>query len=227
MTLERLSHRTVELDALGDVRLEEVLGEGGRSVVYRGDWQGRPVAVKVFKRHGVEKHARKRDDPIARFEYERNLAFFQAPGLAGFVAEPLGFSAGPELQALIQEFLDGELYYFYHARRGGDIPPALFQGVEKMVRLAHAASLFDLDLHAMNVMVVEENGEAVPKLFDFNLVPWSERRSNPWVWLMIKAGIRKPGRRDRRMLRDFHDFSKRVPILLRYFDSEGHPRSPA
>ena len=67
-----------------------------------------------------------RDDPIARFEYERNLRFFQAPGLAGF-----------------------------------------------------------------------------------------------------EAGIRKPGRRDRRMLRDFHDFSKRVQTLLSYFDAEGNPRSPA
>lgn len=209
------------------MHLKDVLGEGGRSVVYRGEWQGRAVAVKVFKRHGIEKHARKRDDPIARFEYERNLGFFQAPGLAGFVAEPLGFSVGPELQALIQEFLDGELYYFYHTRRRGDVPPALFRGVEEIVRLAHAAGLFDLDLHAMNVMVVEENGEAVPKLFDFNLVPWSERRSNPWVWLMIEAGIRKPGRRDRRMLRDFHDFSKRVPTLLGYFEAEGNPRSPA
>ena len=80
----------------------------------------------MFKRHGIEKHARKRDDPIARFEYERNLGLFQAPGLAGFV-----------------------------------------------------------------------------------------------------AGIRKPGRRDRRMLRDFHDFSKRVQTLLSYFDAEGNPQSPA
>ncbi|GMR12277.1 MAG: hypothetical protein BMS9Abin29_0466 [Gemmatimonadota bacterium] len=222
-----MSHRTVELDALGEVRLGDVLGEGGRSVVYRGDWQGRPVAVKIFKRHGVEKHARKRDDPLARFEYERNLAFYNAPGLARFVAEPLGFSAGPEIQALIQERLDGDLYYFYHTKRGGGVPPALFRSVEEIVRLAHEANLFDLDLHAMNVMVIEEKGEAVPKLFDFNLVPWSERRANPWVWLMIKAGVRKPGRRDRRMLRDFHDFSSRVPVLLDYFDPEGNPRSPS
>ena len=223
MSSERLSHSTVELEALGEVHLQEVLGEGGRSLVYRGDWQGRQVAVKVYKPQGIEKHSRKCGDPIAQFEYERNLAFYRAPGLARFVAEPLGFSAGPDMQALIQEWLDGELYYFYQTRQGNDVSPELFQRVEEIVRMAHSATLYDLDLHAMNVMVVKEDVEAIPKLFDFNLVPWNDRRPHAWVWLMIKVGMRMPGRRDRRMLRDFHDFSRRVPGLLRYFDSQGNP----
>ena len=34
-----------------DVRLIEVMGTGGMGVVYKGEWLGTPVAVKVFHRH--------------------------------------------------------------------------------------------------------------------------------------------------------------------------------
>ena len=46
-----------------------------------------------------------------------------------------------------------------------------------LVTLSHEASLYDIDLHAMNVMVDRSKG--TPKLFDFNQIPFTERPQNP------------------------------------------------
>ncbi|MFG1691053.1 hypothetical protein ACGF5M_02655 [Gemmatimonadota bacterium] len=205
------------LHALEDVTILKVLGEGGRSLVYEGDWNGRRVALKVYKPRAREKHLRKHPLDVAEFEFRRNLAFFEAPGLARYVARPLAFLNSTAASAVVQERLDGELYYFRHQARGGRVEPQLFGHVKRMVELAHTAGLYDLDVHALNVMVVEDGGEPIPKLFDFNLVPWEERRRTPWVWLSLMTGLRSSKRRDLRMLRDFHDFSKRIPGLLQYF----------
>jgi serine/threonine protein kinase len=206
---------------LGEFQIVGTLGEGGRSIVYEGDWRGERVALKVYKPYGMEKHRRKHPEPLAEFEYRRNRAFFEAPGLSRYIARPIGFFHTPGVSALIQEPLDGELYYFYYQARNGVLPSELFGHIEKIVERAHAAGLFDIDLHAMNVMVVEEEGQPIPKLFDFNLVPWHERIRTPWVTLLLKSGLRNSKRRDLRMLRDFHDFSRKVPRLLRYFPSTG------
>ena len=205
------------LHALHDVTILKTLGEGGRSLVYEGEWQGQHVALKVYKPEAREKHRRKHPLDVAEFEYRRNLAFFEAPGLARYVARPLAFLDSDEASAMVQEPLDGELYYFRHRAREERVDPELFRHVERMVELAHGAGLYDLDVHALNVMVVEEEGEPIPKLFDFNLVPWEERRWSLWVWLSLKTGLRSARRRDLRMLGDFHDFSKHIPGLLKYF----------
>ncbi|MGH8263058.1 MAG: hypothetical protein ACRET4_06250, partial [Steroidobacteraceae bacterium] len=83
---------------------------------------------------------------------------------------------------------------------------SLAQDLERMVELAHAAELFDMDLHSMNVMVVEEKGVLVPKLFDFNLIPFTVRPQNFVVGWLLKAGLMSQRSRDQRRLRRFHDF---------------------
>ena len=89
--------------------------------------------------------------------------------------------------------------------------------LERIVELAHAADLFDLDMHSLNVMVVEEDGTAIPKLFDFNLMPFYVRPPNPLVALLLAVGLLNPRSRDRRLLRNFDRTGKRHRKLLRYF----------
>lgn len=197
-------------DALGRVEVVGRLADGKSTTVYRARLDGGPVALKVFKPRAIRRHARRHDLPVAEFEYRRNRAFREAPGLAGYIARPHGFFRTPGIQAVVQELLEGELYY-HHRRRAlaeGRETAELFAEVRRIVELAHAADLYDLDLHALNVMVVREGGRSAPRLFDFNAIPFYEAPRNPLEALLLRAGILGRDSRDLRKLRQFHDFSR-------------------
>lgn len=198
-----------------DLVLEEKLGGGKRSVVYRATWRGRAVSVKVYKPAAIAAHARKHELPLAEFEHRRNRAFFEAPGLSRFVAEPLGYVVEPGFQMSVQELLDGEVYYF--ARRDGSvaISPTYLEDLAEIIRLSHAARLYDIDLHAMNVMVDRHTGG--PKLFDFNQIPFTERPQNVLVSIALKTGLLGKESRDRRKLAQFDDFARIERKLLKYY----------
>lgn len=192
--------------AFDGVRILDEVGRGRRSRVYRCLWKGRECALKVHASVATERHLRLTGQGIAEFEFARNLAYYRAPGMSRYVAEPLGFVAAGAMQALAQELLRGEIYYHYYRKRGCVVAASLAQDLKRMVELAHAAELFDMDLHSMNVMVVEEQGAPVPKLFDFNLIPFTVRPQNFFVGWLLKSGLMSRRSRDLRRLRKFHDF---------------------
>lgn len=208
-----------ELTSIGDVRITGKLGEGVSCVVYRGERDGREVTLKLYKSGAVEAHARHHDQELAEFEYRRNIAFFEAPGLARYVARPLGYLATSGVSVMIQERLDGVLYHDYLRSHDGDAPESLRNHIRRIVELAHAAGLYDVDLHARNVMVVEsEDGEVVPKLFDFNSIPFYVRPRNPLVALLLKTGLVGERWRDHRKLKSLHK-SKRWERKPLYTDN--------
>jgi hypothetical protein len=212
--------RRLELTSLSDVVIGPLLGEGGRSTCHAATWRGREVALKIYKPRAIVRHARKHLVPLAQFEHDRNLAFFQAAGLAAHVAEPLAYVSTPGVSAFVQERLDGELYYFWFKRMGSRIDPELYAHLARIVERSHAAGLFDVDLHSMNVMVVPgADGKPIPRLFDFNLIPVSERAPNPFVALLIRTGLMSVAERDRRKLRDFHDFRRVEKKLLPFYEA--------
>jgi hypothetical protein len=194
------------------------LGEGGRSVVHDAEWGGRRVALKVYKSHAVARHARKHPLALPRYEYERNCAFLAVPGLERHVARPLAFVETEGVSALVQERLWGQLYYFHHRDAGGRVDPELVAQMRRILDLAHAAGLYDVDLHAMNVIVDrDEVGRPVARIFDFNLIPSHVRPPNPFVGFLLRSGLRSPRERDLRKLRNFHDFTRVERKLLRFY----------
>lgn len=215
--------RALAKTALADLQVVGRLGEGGRSTVLHVVWQGRPAALKIYKTTALERHARKHPLPLAEFEFRQNRAFWEAPGLATYVAEPLAFVVTEQLQAFLQERLVGQLYYFYYLEHAGRLDPELFSKIGRLVELAHAAGLYDVDLHAMNVMVVgDESGVCWPKLFDFNLIPFHVRAPNKFVALLLRTGLLGLHSRDRRKLRNFHNFDRVESKLLRFYRADGH-----
>jgi SAM-dependent methyltransferase len=207
---------------LGGVKITGKFGEGRRSIVYRATWKGREVALKVYKDPAIASHARKNPQPIAEFEYSRNSEFYSVPGLDRYVAEPLAFAVTPEVQAVAQEPVDGMLYYFFHQKRPGDVPDSFDGHLRKILTLSHDAGLYDVDLHAMNVFVARESsGELVPKLFDFNLIPFTIRPQNPFVGWLLALGLVSKESRDRRRLRGFHDFRHVEDRLLKFYKLDG------
>jgi SAM-dependent methyltransferase len=197
-------------------------GEGRRSIVYRAMWQDREVALKVYKDTAIATHARKNPQPIAEFEFSRNSQFFSVPGLDRYVAQPLAFAVTGKVQAIAQEPVDGELYYFFHRDHQGEVPDSFEGHLREILRLSHDAGLYDVDLHSMNVFVARESsGELVPKLFDFNLIPFTLRPQNPFVGWLLTFGLLSKESRDRRRLRGFHDFRHVENRLLKFYKLGG------
>jgi SAM-dependent methyltransferase len=217
----RLAEERFQGTDLEEAEITGKFGEGRRSIVYRADWRGREVALKVYKRTAIATHARKNSQPIAEFEFSRNRQFFDAPGLDRYVAQPYVFAATPDVQAIAQEPIKGDLYYFVHRRTRGTIPDSFMGHLQEILRLSHQAGLYDVDLHSLNVFVVKEpSGELVPKLFDFNLIPFTVRPQNPFVGWLLALGLVSKGSRDRRRLRGFHDFRHVENRLLKFYRLE-------
>jgi hypothetical protein len=197
------------LSRLGDVEILGRLGEGVTCAVFDARWRGRPVVLKLYKAGAIERHYRLLREELVEFEWKRNRAFYDAPGLATYVAEPLAYLCAPGIAALVQEKLEGRLYYHHFVDGGRCIDEALFGHVRRIVTLAHAADLYDVDLHAGNLMVVAgSDGRPIPKLFDFNFIPFYVHPPNPLVGLLLKLGMLDPASRDLRKLRRFHDLRR-------------------
>jgi ubiquinone/menaquinone biosynthesis C-methylase UbiE len=198
-----------------DLEVKDKLGEGKRSVVYRARWRGRDVGVKVYKPAAIAGHSRKHKLPLAEFEHRRNKAFFDARGMSKYVAEPIGFIVEPGFQMSLQECLDGEVYYFAQRDHASFISPKFMDDLAELVSLSHAADLYDIDLHAMNVMVDRQAGG--PKLFDFNQIPFTERPQNPFVGFALRMGLLGRGSRDLRKLARFNNFERVERKLLKFY----------
>jgi serine/threonine protein kinase len=205
------------LDRFCDLEILAKAGEGGRSTVYRARWKGEVVALKLYKADAVERHVAKHDTELARYEYERNLAFFEAPGLARYVARPLAYLATPSVSAFVQELVEGPLSYFWYRDHGADAALALRPHLEAILEGAHAAGLYDVDLHSMNVVVTDTPEGPLPKIFDFNLIPFHVHPPNFVVGWALRLGLLDVRSRDLRKLRNFHDFSRVERKLLKYY----------
>ena len=91
------------------------------------------VGLKVYKPAAIANHARKHKLPLAEFEHRRNRAFFEARGMAKYVAEPLGFVVEPGFQMSLQECLDGEVYYFAQRDHADFISPRFMEDLAELV----------------------------------------------------------------------------------------------
>src|SRR4051812_43806510 len=204
-----------------DLAITDKLGEGKRSMVYRARWRGRDIGLKVYKPASMANHARKHALPLAEFEHRRNKAFFEARGMAQYVAEPIGFVVQPGFQMSLQELVDGEVYYFAQRHHAEFISPRFMDELTNLVARSHEAKLYDMDLHAMNVMVDRVKG--TPKLFDFNLIPFTERAQNPFIGLALKLGLLGPESRDLRRLARFNQFEYVERKLMKFYKESSSP----
>lgn len=82
-----------------DIRTYEALGEGASGTIYRGDWQGSPVAVKVFKSEVTS-------DGLPADEMSTRLAAGDHPHLIPVLGKASGHP--DHAQALVMDYLDGE-----------------------------------------------------------------------------------------------------------------------
>jgi serine/threonine-protein kinase len=149
----------------GRYRLEEVIGRGGMSTVYRGsdDLLGRTVAVKILLAALVEQ------DPAyaARFEREARAAAALASSTVVTVYDTGTDEDGS--QYIVMEYVAGlSLAQLLADGRPLEISQATRIGerVADALRVAHAAGILHRDIKPANVMVASDG---TVKVLDFGI----------------------------------------------------------
>ena len=186
-----------------NVEIESLLGEGRRSRVYRARYDERDVAIKIYRERYVRSYRQRLGISIARFEYDRNLAFCRTPGLEACVVSPIaviGEDDGMDV-AFVQELIADAVSLEVVRGRESGVPSEVLSALREIVRIAADAGLHDIDLDPRNILLRRTSDGWLPVLHDFNLIPQHMRAPNPWVALLYRTGLRHPSYRDLRWLR--------------------------
>ena len=94
-----------------DIRVIEMLGQGGRAQVYKAKLKNEDVVVKIYDKDVAEKYLEKYSVDIAQFEFNRNKALFGINEIQEYVAKP--YRAYPITDqyehSIIQEYVPGTI----------------------------------------------------------------------------------------------------------------------
>ncbi|HTW44480.1 MAG TPA: serine/threonine-protein kinase [Acidobacteriaceae bacterium] len=154
------------LESIGPYRLIRRIGEGGMGQVWLAEQSEplrRQVALKLI-RSGIFD-----DTLLARFQAERqSLALMDHPAIAK-VFDAGATSAGQPY--FVMEYVAGEPIARYCDQKKLSITQRLelFIKVCEGVQHAHQKAIIHRDLKPANILVVEVDGEPVPRIIDFGL----------------------------------------------------------
>lgn len=209
-TLPDCARATLQGTPLEGLTVISRLGEGKRSRAWRVRWQGQDSVLKLYRPQASDKHLRRHGTPLARYEYRRNLTLYNIPGLEAHIAKPLAFWSNGPAQALVQEYVDGVLFEEFRQTAPAHVLRTLVASLASIVRRAHEAKVFDLDLHPNNILVTggsldDDGGRHTLKLYDFNKIPFHEYSPNPLAALLLRLHLIGPASRDLRRLHLFTD----------------------
>ncbi len=157
----------------GKFRLLEKLGEGGFGLVFKAE-QVQPiqrlVAVKILKA-GMDTQ-----QVIARFDTERqSLALMEHPNIARVLDAGETERGQPYF---VMELVRGRSITSYASKKNLTLNQRLelFIPVCQAVNHAHQKGIIHRDLKPSNVMVMEEDGNSVPKVIDFGIAKVLEQK---------------------------------------------------
>jgi RIO-like serine/threonine protein kinase len=188
------------------------LGSGRRSHVYLGKYFGKKVAVKVYKQEYIEKYQSQYKVNIGEFEFERNKTAYETATLTKYVAEPyqlLHPEQGYDL-AFVQEYVDG-IWLEELMEKSKNLPEVVLTAGYYIVEQAAKVGLYDLDIPPGNIIIRQSvDGEWVPTLYDFNLMPQHIHPPNPFMAIGFKLGLRSKNHRDYRSLRHWAYLGKQA-----------------
>jgi len=195
-----------------EINIIKELGSGRRSRAYLGTYQGKRVAVKVYKHAYIEKYRSQYKVNIGEFEFARNKIAYEASAITKYVAQPYELllpEKGYDL-AFVQEYIEGiwleELIQKYKG-----LPKKVLEAGYCIVEQAAKLGLYDLDISPGNIRLVQnEVGEWQPKLYDFNLMPQYLCPPNPFMAMGFKLGLRSKNHRDYRSLKHWDYLGKQA-----------------
>jgi len=157
---------------IGSYRVVRLLGEGGMGMVYLAEQEqpiARQVALKIIKL-GMDTRA-----VLARFQSETQaLALMEHPNIAQVYEAGSSANGRPYF---VMEYVPGIPITEYCDRHylGTRQRLELFLQVANAAQHAHQKGVIHRDLKPSNILVMERDGEAVPKIIDFGLAKATEK----------------------------------------------------
>ncbi len=195
-----------------EIDIIQELGSGRRSQAYLANYLGKKVAVKIYKQEYIEKYQSQYKVNIGEFEFARNKIAYEASALTKYVAEPyrlLRPDQGYDL-AFIQEYVDG-IWLEELIEQSNGLPDAVLRTGYFIVEQAAKVGLYDLDIPPGNIRLRQNaQGEWMPKLYDFNLMPQYICSPNPFMAIGFKLGLRSKNHRDYRSLKHWDYLGKQA-----------------
>jgi len=159
---------------IGPYRLVRLLGQGGMGMVFLAEQAqpiARQVALKVIKL-GMDTHA-----VLARFQSEQQaIALMEHPNIASV------YEAGATAEGrpfFVMEFVPGLPITDYCDQRRLNTRQRLelFLKVANAVQHAHQKGIIHRDLKPSNILVMDLDGEPVPKIIDFGLARATDKNT--------------------------------------------------
>ncbi len=187
-----------------DVKVSELLGQGGRAWVFKAKLNEKDVVVKVYDKDVADKYLEKYNVDIAQFEFDRNKALFEINEIREYVAKPYRVypSSSQYVHSIIQEHVSGEILESL-IKKLGCLPKEILDAGRLIVKHAERNGIHDLDISVGNLKINKSSGIWKPKLYDFNIMPQYLFPPNFIVGLGYKLGFRKKSFRDYRSLRNW------------------------
>ena len=170
---------------IGSCRVVRLLGEGGMGMVYLAEQEqpiARQVALKIIK-VGMDTRA-----VLARFESEEQaLALMDHPNIAHVYEAGSNANGRPYF---VMEYVPGIPITEYCDHHCLDTRQrlGLFLQVANAVQHAHQKGVIHRDLKPSNILVMQRDGEAVPKIIDFGLAKATEKSFTEET-LFTEAGV--------------------------------------
>lgn len=199
---EQIANLQQSLLLPADIQVTGYLGAGARAHVFQATLGKDRVIAKVYQEEAAQKYLHKYGTDIAEFEYQRNQSLFALTSIRKHVARPYRVypESGEYTHCMIQEYITGRTLKDLIIELG-HLPREVLDAGYRVVQQAEAHGVHDLDISSKNVMIVEQDGELVLKLYDFNLMPQYLHAPNPFLWLALRLGFRHRSHRDYRNLR--------------------------
>ena len=160
-------------ERIGAYRVLETLGEGGMGIVYLAEQEQplrRRVALKVIKL-GMDTR-----EVVARFESERQvMALMDHPNIASVLDAGATDDGRPYF---VMEYVPGipVTEYCDAQRLSTRARLQLFAQVCTAIQHAHQKGIIHRDLKPTNVLVMEQDGQAMPKVIDFGIAKAIDRQ---------------------------------------------------
>ena len=193
-----------ELTLPEEIQVVEFMGRGRRSFSYKGRYDNQDVIIKVYRQEFVEKYKCNHNIDIAEFEFQRNSKLYNIDAIRPYIAQPFKYYPieSEYTHSFIQQYVDG-ITLKQLISQLGYLPNEVLNIGYKIVRFAESEGIHDLDISVGNILVVKNNEDWMPKLYDFNLLPQHMSAPNPLMAFCFKVGLRRKSHRDYRSLKNW------------------------